>query len=102
MTTREDLWARVKAIQATPGFVCVEDRVACGEVQLVHAAHEAAQGGWRYATPYVRIAEDILLKAEAAAKRGVCLPPLGGEGRPRGSDTALWREGRLRLNVAIA
>ena len=74
-TLREDLWAKAKAIQALPGFICVEEKVACGEVQLVHAGHEANQGGWRYATPYARLAEDTLLAAEAEAKRGTCLPP---------------------------
>jgi OOP family OmpA-OmpF porin len=49
-------------------------------VRLSHAGHEFVQGGglrqegsWRYANPYVRIAEDTLIRAEREAD--ACAPP---------------------------
>jgi outer membrane protein OmpA-like peptidoglycan-associated protein len=68
---REDLWAKASGLKSDPGYRCVEDKVACAEVRLAHAGHEYVQGGsfrpegaWRYASPYVRIAENMLDQAE--------------------------------------
>ncbi|MGL4576726.1 MAG: OmpA family protein, partial [Burkholderiaceae bacterium] len=62
------------------GYECVADKVACTEVRLAHAGHEFVQGGafrqegsWRYANPYVRMAEDTLIRAEREAD--ACSPP---------------------------
>jgi OOP family OmpA-OmpF porin len=54
---REDLWARVAKVKATPAAACVDAQAACLEVQLVWAGHEYAEGGWRHANPYIGIAE---------------------------------------------
>ena len=59
---REDLWARVAKVKATPAAACVAAQAACLEVQLVWAGHEYAEGGWRHANPYIGIAEQ---KADA-------------------------------------
>ena len=65
---REDLWTKAESLKKHRGFGCVANRVACAEVELVHAGHEYNQGGWRYANPYVRIAEDRLQSAERDAQ----------------------------------
>jgi OmpA-OmpF porin, OOP family len=77
---REDLWERSSKLKSHKGFQCVADKVACTEVRLSHAGHEFVQGGgfrqegsWRYANPYVRIAEDTLIRAEREAD--ACSPP---------------------------
>ena len=64
---RNDLWTKAEALKKHRGFRCIADRVACAEVELVHAGHEYNQGGWRYANPYVRIAEDRLVSADQDA-----------------------------------
>jgi OOP family OmpA-OmpF porin len=64
---REDLWARFGAIKGGAGFACAAHKVACGEVELVHAGNEFNQQGWRHANPYIQIAEDQLQAAQAAA-----------------------------------
>ncbi len=66
---REDLWKRFAAIHGTPGFVCAQQAVACGEVELVHAGNEFNQQQWRHAKPYIQIAEDRLSDAEAMARQ---------------------------------
>jgi OmpA-OmpF porin, OOP family len=65
---REDLWKRLGAIHGTPGFVCAQQKVACGEVELVHAGNELNQQQWRHAKPYIQIAEDLVNDAEALAR----------------------------------
>jgi len=70
---RDDLWARANRLKTHEGFHCAADRVACMEVHLVHAGNEFNQGGWRYANPYVRIAEDMIDLAEREMTS--CAPP---------------------------
>jgi OmpA-OmpF porin, OOP family len=77
---REDLWERAGKLKSHKGYECVADKVACTEVRLSHAGHEFVQAGgfrqegsWRYANPYVRIAEDTLLRAKREAD--ACSPP---------------------------
>ncbi len=69
---RPDLWDRALKLQSHAGFQCVQQRVACGEVELVHAGNESRQQGWRHAKPYVQIAEDQINAAEHEAD--ACLP----------------------------
>ena len=69
---REDLWQRAAALKAVAGYACVEQRVACGEVELVHAGNEFKQQQWNHAKPYVQIAEDLL--GEAARGAAECRP----------------------------
>jgi len=71
---RDDLWDRAGRLRQHAGFHCVEDKVACLEVHLVHAGNEFNQGGWRYSNPYIRIAEDMLGQAESDAR--ACVPPV--------------------------
>ena len=60
---RPDLWARFDALKQGTGAVCAAQKVACGEVELVHAGNELNQQGWRHANPYIQIAvrEAIML-----------------------------------------
>ena len=69
---RPDLWAMVQGLQSHAGFQCVAQRVACAEVELVHAGNEFRQQGWRHANPYVQIAEDQL--AQAREQADACVP----------------------------
>lgn len=64
---RPDLWARALALKSHAGYRCAQQKLACGEVELVHAGNEHAQQQWRHAKPYVQIAEDLLGEAEALA-----------------------------------
>lgn len=64
---REDLWARFAALKNQAGFACAAQKVACAEVELVHAGNEYKQQGWRHANPYIQIAEDLLQSADSAA-----------------------------------
>jgi outer membrane protein OmpA-like peptidoglycan-associated protein len=70
---RPDLWDRATQLKDHAGYRCAEQRVACAEVELVHAGNEQNQQGWRHAKPYVQIAEDQL--AEAAQAAQACVPP---------------------------
>jgi outer membrane protein OmpA-like peptidoglycan-associated protein len=70
---RPDLWAAAEALKRHEGYRCAAARVACAEVELVHAGNEHMQLGWRHAKPYVQMAEDHLADAEAAARQ--CIPP---------------------------
>ena len=65
---RADLWDRLKVIHGTPGFACASQKVACGEVELVHAGNEFNQQQWRHSKPYIQIAEDLVNEAETAAR----------------------------------
>jgi OOP family OmpA-OmpF porin len=64
---RDDLWARFAKMKSAPGFSCAAQKIACAEVELVHAGNEHKQVGWRHANPYIQMAEDLLQQAEAAA-----------------------------------
>ena len=70
---RPDLWAQAQALKVHTGFRCAQQKLACAEVELVHAGHEQAQQQWRHAQPYVQIAEDLLAEAQVLAER--CDPP---------------------------
>jgi outer membrane protein OmpA-like peptidoglycan-associated protein len=65
---RDDLWATTGALKKGTGWACVQQQVACAEVELVHAGNEQNQQGWRHAKPYVQIAEDLVGAASAAAQ----------------------------------
>jgi len=66
---RDDLWQRLKVLHGAPGFSCAQQKVACGEVELVHAGNEFNQQQWRHAKPYIQIAEDLVNEAEALARQ---------------------------------
>ncbi len=66
---RDDLWARHAQLRSAEGMSCAAARLACAEVELVHAGNEIRQGGWRHASPYIQIAEDLTAEAEKAAKQ---------------------------------
>ncbi len=70
---RPDLWDRAAALRRHAGFRCAQQKVACAEVELVHAGNEHAQQQWRHAKPYVQIAEDLLGEARQLAE--ACNPP---------------------------
>lgn len=72
---RDDLWQRLRAIHGTPGFTCAQQKVACGEVELVHAGNEFNQQRWRHSKPYIQIAEDLVNDAEALARQCNVAPP---------------------------
>ncbi len=71
---RPDLWERANALRGHRGFQCAQQKVACAEVELVHAGNEHNQQQWRHAKPYVQIAEDLL--GEARQLAASCLPPV--------------------------
>jgi OOP family OmpA-OmpF porin len=60
---RPDLWARTEALKKDSGFQCAWPKVACAEVELVHAGNEQNQQQWRHAKPYVQIAEELVSEA---------------------------------------
>ncbi|MGQ5525475.1 OmpA family protein, partial [Chitinimonas sp. PSY-7] len=66
---RPDLWQRLGQLKQHAGFRCAAQRVACGEVELVHAGNEYNQQGWRHAKPYIQIAEDMLSQGSSSAER---------------------------------
>ena len=70
---RPDLWALAQALRAAAGRHCAAQKLACAEVELVHAGNEHRQQDWRHAKPYVQIAEDQLIEARQAAQ---ACPPL--------------------------
>jgi len=70
---RPDLWTLAEQLKQQAGYRCAEQRLACAEVELVHAGNEIKQQGWRHAKPYVQIAEDQFWEAQAAAN--ACNPP---------------------------
>jgi OmpA-OmpF porin, OOP family len=69
---RADLWTRLGALKKHEGFACVQQKVACAEVELVHAGNEFNQQQWRHANPYIQIAEDLTVEAETAS--AACTP----------------------------
>ena len=70
---RDDLWSKIDSLKQAKGLTCYAQKVACAEVELVHAGNEQKQQGWRHAKPYVQIAEDLVAEASASGDR--CLPP---------------------------
>jgi outer membrane protein OmpA-like peptidoglycan-associated protein len=70
---RPDLWDRAAALRGHSGFACAQQKVACAEVELVHAGNEFNQQQWRHAKPYVQIAEDLFGEAQVLADG--CNPP---------------------------
>ena len=69
---RDDLWQRHDRLRAdTAGMQCAAARLACAEVELVHAGNEIRQGGWRHASPYIQIAEDLTEEAGKMAEHCV-------------------------------
>ena len=70
---RPDLWGQADALKSHAGRACAAQRVACAEVELVHAGNEYRQQGWRHARPYIQMAEDQLQQASAQA--AACVPP---------------------------
>ncbi len=77
---RVDLWGKAGTLMQAPAKVCYAQKVACAEVELVHAGNEHKQQGWRHAKPYVQIAEDLIAEAEATGDS--CLPPPAPEPTP--------------------
>ncbi|WP_312320034.1 OmpA family protein [Stenotrophomonas sp.] len=71
---RDDLWQRLRVLHGTPGFMCAQQQVACGEVELVHAGNEFNQQQWRHSKPYIQIAEELVNDAEAAARQCAAAP----------------------------
>jgi len=71
---RDDLWQRLRVLHGSPGFMCAQQHVACGEVELVHAGNEFNQQQWRHSKPYIQIAEDRVNDAEAAARQCAAAP----------------------------
>jgi len=65
---RPDLWAEAAALRMHRGWRCAAPQAACAEVELVHAGHEYRQLGWRHAVPYIRLAEQQIAQARAAAE----------------------------------
>lgn len=64
---RPDLWAITSALRGDAGFFCAQQKIACAEVELVHAGNEFNQQQWRHAKPYVQIAEDLIADAQTLA-----------------------------------
>lgn len=65
---RPDLWERAAGLKGHVGFRCAQQKLACGEVELVHAGNEYKQQQWRHAKPYVQAAEDLLGEARELAE----------------------------------
>lgn len=71
---REDLWAKLAQLKQSKGLVCYARQAACAEVELVHAANENQQQGWRHANPYVQMAEELVAQAQATGERCIVAP----------------------------
>jgi outer membrane protein OmpA-like peptidoglycan-associated protein len=70
---RPDLWAKLTALQASPGLKCAAAQTGCLEVVLNHAGHEYQETGWRHARG--TIAEAERLAAEAEQRAVACIAP---------------------------
>lgn len=68
---RPDLWAMAERTRSNS---CAAATAGCLEVQLVRAGHEYHTMGWRHATSYFAIAEDMAQQATREAAG--CPPPL--------------------------
>lgn len=64
---RSDLWEKAAALKNHEGFQCAQQKIACMEIELVHAGNEHKQQGWRHGKPYVQIAEDLAAEAQILA-----------------------------------
>lgn len=69
---RPDLWSAAAQLKTHAGWSCAEQKVACAEVELVHAGHEFNQQQWRHAQPYIQMAENLIADAQKAA--AACVP----------------------------
>jgi outer membrane protein OmpA-like peptidoglycan-associated protein len=67
---RPDLWA---VAERTRSNSCAAATAGCLEVQLVRAGHEYHTMGWRHATSYFAIAEDMA--DQASREAASCAPP---------------------------
>lgn len=86
---RDDLWQRFAELKAQPeGMQCAAARLACAEVELVHAGNEIRQGGWRHASPYIQMAEDLTAEAEKAAGQCVTRTATTPEAPPKAAAVA--------------
>lgn len=65
---RSDLWAQLDTLKQHEGFSCAAQKIACAEVELVHAGNEFGQQGWRHANPYVQMVEDLTRDAMTLVK----------------------------------
>jgi outer membrane protein OmpA-like peptidoglycan-associated protein len=72
---RNDLWARLKALQASPWRSCAGQQTACLEVVLSHAGHEYEETGWRHARGTIAEAERLVAQAEQQVARCAEPPP---------------------------
>lgn len=105
---RSDLWDKASALKPTSGFRCAAAATGCAEVLLVQAAHNQAQLGWRYANPYVAMAQDMLdyAQAEEAKCRPAPViaaqpaPPVAPPAPPPGSMVAIPKVERITLQAA--
>ena len=66
--------ALAQALKRHTGVRWAQQKLACAEVERVHAGHEQLQQQWRHARPSVQIAEDLLVEAQALAE--CCDPPV--------------------------
>jgi OmpA-OmpF porin, OOP family len=78
---RQDLWDAAAKLKGSAGWRCAEQKIACAEVELVHAGNEFNQQQWRHAKPYVQIAEDLIGDAQKAAEACVT-PPVVAKAAP--------------------
>ncbi len=70
---REDLWARLKALQTSPWRSCASAATGCLEVILNEAGHEYRETGWRHARGTIAEAERMV--AEAESRTAACAQP---------------------------
>ena len=89
---RPDLWEKTAGLKQHAGFQCAQQKVACAEVELVHAGNEFNQQQWRHAKPYVQIAEDLLVQAQSMAE--ACFPVVVAAPAP----AAVTLNARVRLD----
>lgn len=61
---REDLWAKIDTLQASPGFRCATLETACLEVKLNEAGHDYQETGYRHARFNIDEAERMAADAE--------------------------------------
>jgi OmpA-OmpF porin, OOP family len=45
---RQDLWTNIEILKSHKGFSCAAQKVACAELELVHAGNEHNQQQWRH------------------------------------------------------
>lgn len=64
---RDDLWAKIDTLKASPGFRCATLETACLEVKLNEAGHDYEETGWRHARFNIDEAERMAADAERYA-----------------------------------